>query len=181
MDAAEKCNGAGACRKSAGNGVMCPSYQATREENNSTRGRANLLRYALTEPDPRKALNNAELQQALEMCLGCKACKTECPANVDMARLKSEVLFQTRKGRISLSDFVLKYYATLLKVGQKMPRLFNGLQSLSVVKWAFGVDQRRRLPLAHVDNLQSWWQDQFSENLNVSSKGESKSDSLGIM
>ncbi len=71
MDAVEKCNGAGACRKSAGNGVMCPSYQATREENNSTRGRANLLRFALTEPNPRKALNQTELQQALEMCLGC--------------------------------------------------------------------------------------------------------------
>ncbi len=164
MDAVEKCNGAGVCRKSAGNGVMCPSYQATREENNSTRGRANLLRFALTEPNPRKALNQTELQQALEMCLGCKACKTECPANVDMARLKSEVLSQTRKWRFNLSDFALKHYGTLLKVGQKAPSLFNGLQSLSLVKLVFGVDPRRTLPLAHSLNLQAWWQNQLSAN-----------------
>ncbi len=164
MDAVEKCNGAGACRKSAGNGVMCPSYQATREENYSTRGRSNLLRFALTEPNPRKALNQAELQQALEMCLGCKACKTECPANVDMARLKSEVLYQTRKGRYNLSDFALKHYGSLLNIGQKTPKLFNWLQSLSLVKFAFGIDQRRALPLAHAFNLQSWWQDQLRAN-----------------
>lgn len=170
MDAVEKCNGAGACRKSAGNGVMCPSYQATREENNSTRGRANLLRFALTEANPRKALNKRELQQALEMCLGCKACKTECPANVDMARLKSEVLYQTRKGRFNLSDFALKHYGALLKIGQKTPKLFNWLQSLKLVKFAFGIDQRRTLPLAHTFNLQAWWQDQLNANSSDASK-----------
>ncbi len=164
MDAVEKCNGAGACRKSAGNGVMCPSYQATREENNSTRGRANLLRFALTEPNPRKALNQTELQQALEMCLGCKACKTECPANVDMAQLKSEVLYQTRKGRFNLSDFALKYYGALLNRGQKTPKLFNWLQSLSLVKFALGIDQRRTLPLAHAFNLQAWWESEMIAN-----------------
>jgi FAD/FMN-containing dehydrogenase/Fe-S oxidoreductase len=164
MDAVEKCNGAGACRKSAGNGVMCPSYQATREENNSTRGRANLLRFALTEANPRKALNQTELQQALEMCLGCKACKTECPANVDMAQLKSEVLYQTREGRFNLSDFALKYYGALLNRGQKTPKLFNWLQSLSLVKFALGIDQRRTLPLAHAFNLQAWWESEMIAN-----------------
>ncbi|WP_019557731.1 FAD-binding and (Fe-S)-binding domain-containing protein [Thiomicrorhabdus arctica] len=170
MDAVEKCNGAGACRKSAGNGVMCPSYQATREENNSTRGRANLLRFALTESNPRKALNQAELQQALEMCLGCKACKTECPANVDMAQLKSEVLYQTRKGRFNLSDLALKHYGVLLNIGQKTPKLFNWLQSLSWAKFALGIDQRRTLPLAHSLNLQNWWQDQLSANFSNASR-----------
>ncbi len=170
MNAVEKCNDAGACRKSAGNGVMCPSYQATREENNSTRGRSNLLRFALTEPNPRKALNQTELQQALEMCLGCKACKTECPANVDMARLKSEVLYQTRKGRFNLSDFALKHYGALLNIGQKNPKLFNWLQSLSWVKFVLGVDQRRTLPLAHAFNLPSWWQNQLSTNSSNASR-----------
>ncbi|MDX1347276.1 MAG: FAD-binding and (Fe-S)-binding domain-containing protein [Thiomicrorhabdus chilensis] len=168
MDAVEKCNGAGACRKSAGRGVMCPSYQATREENYSTRGRSNLLRYALTEPDPRKALNDAELQDALALCLGCKACKTECPANVDMARLKAEVLHQTRKF-FDLSDWAIKHYAGLLNLGQKWPRLFNAVQSLSLVKKALGVDVRRKLPQAHSQNLKSWWLSQKVEPMPAKS------------
>ncbi|WP_028487119.1 FAD-binding and (Fe-S)-binding domain-containing protein [Thiomicrorhabdus chilensis] len=169
MDAVEKCNGAGACRKSAGRGVMCPSYQATREENYSTRGRSNLLRYALTEPDPRKALNDAELQDALALCLGCKACKTECPANVDMARLKAEVLHQTRKF-FDLSDWAMKHYAGLLNLGQKWPRLFNAVQSLSLVKKALGVDVRRTLPQAHSQNLKAWWLSQKVEPIPAASK-----------
>lgn len=159
MDAVEKCNGAAACRKSAGRGVMCPSYQATREENYSTRGRSNLLRYALTESDPRKALNAAELQDALEMCLGCKGCKSECPANVDMARLKAEVLHQTRKW-FDLSAWALKHYGALLKAGQRAPKLFNAVQSFSLIKRAMGVDKRRTLPQAHAEDLQVWWQQQ---------------------
>ncbi|WP_178863894.1 FAD-binding and (Fe-S)-binding domain-containing protein [Thiomicrorhabdus cannonii] len=159
MDAVEKCNGAAACRKSAGRGVMCPSYQATREENYSTRGRSNLLRYALTEPDPRKALNDAELQDALEMCLGCKGCKSECPANVDMARLKAEVLHQTRKA-VDVGAWALKHYGRLLRLGQRVPGLFNALQSLAPIKWVMGVDKRRTLPQAHAMNLQTWWQQQ---------------------
>jgi len=159
MDAVEKCNGAGACRKSAGRGVMCPSYQATREENYSTRGRSNLLRFALTEPNPQKALSDSELQDALEMCLGCKACKTECPANVDMAALKAEVLYQTNSKFVSfnVSNWVLANYGFVLERGQKFPQLFNWLQSLSAVKAIMGVDSRRQLPQAYLTNLQAWW------------------------
>ncbi|WP_040727900.1 FAD-binding and (Fe-S)-binding domain-containing protein [Thiomicrorhabdus sp. Kp2] len=157
MDAVEKCNGAGACRKSAGRGVMCPSYQATREENYSTRGRSNLLRFALTEPNPQKALSDAELQDALEMCLGCKACKTECPANVDMARLKSEVLYQTNGSSASLSNWLVAHYGAILKQAQNWPATYNWLQSLSVVKGLMGVDKNRTLPKAFKSNLQAWW------------------------
>ncbi len=156
MDAVEKCNGAAACRKSAGRGVMCPSYQATREENYSTRGRSNLLRYALTEPDPRKALLDSELQDALELCLGCKGCKTECPANVDMARLKAEVLHQTRSPW-DASAWALKHYAGLLSLGQRFPGAFNAIQSNSLVKALFGVDKRRSFPKAHSESLRDWW------------------------
>jgi FAD/FMN-containing dehydrogenase/Fe-S oxidoreductase len=159
MDAVEKCNGAAACRKSAGRGVMCPSYQATREENYSTRGRSNLLRYALTEPDPRKALNSAELQDALELCLGCKGCKSECPANVDMARLKAEVLHQTRKP-VDPAALGVQYYGTLLRLGQKAPGVFNRLQSLGMVKRLMGIDARRNLPKVHGTDLQTWWRSQ---------------------
>ncbi|BBN60153.1 oxidoreductase [Hydrogenovibrio marinus] len=154
MDAVEKCNGAAACRKSTG--TMCPSYQATREENYSTRGRSNLLRFALTEPNPQTALSNAELQDALEMCLGCKACHSECPANVDMARLKAEVLYQT--GKMSLSRLALKYYGFLMRVGSVFPRIYNQVQNLGWVKRLMNVDSRRALPTLSNLELSRWWQ-----------------------
>lgn len=97
--AVEMCNGSGDCRKASG--VMCPSFQATREEEHSTRGRANLLRAALsgqlTLPTARNAPTEpawSDVYEALDLCLGCKACKTECPSSVDMAKLKAEVQAQ---------------------------------------------------------------------------------------
>jgi FAD/FMN-containing dehydrogenase/Fe-S oxidoreductase len=91
--AADRCMNIGACRKTDA-GVMCPSYMATREEQHSTRGRANALVKALSSPDPRAALADPRLNEILDLCLGCKACKSECPLSVDMAALKSEALWQ---------------------------------------------------------------------------------------
>jgi FAD/FMN-containing dehydrogenase/Fe-S oxidoreductase len=87
----EACNGVGACRKVRG-GTMCPSYRATRDERHSTRGRANALRMAMTGHLGEEGYDDPSLHAALELCLSCKACKTECPSNVDMARLKAELL-----------------------------------------------------------------------------------------
>ena len=89
--AADRCQRIGACRKT-GAGVMCPSYMATREEEHATRGRANALVKALSEPDPAAALGDERLHEILDLCLECKACKSECPLSVDMASLKSEFL-----------------------------------------------------------------------------------------
>ncbi|MGW1076277.1 FAD-binding and (Fe-S)-binding domain-containing protein [Streptomyces sp. NPDC002537] len=89
--AADRCMNIGACRKS-GSGTMCPSYMATREEEDSTRGRAGALVKALSEPDPRHALGDERLHGILDLCLMCKACKSECPLGVDMAALKAETL-----------------------------------------------------------------------------------------
>ncbi len=89
--AADRCMRIGACRKTDA-GVMCPSYMATREEEHSTRGRANALVKALSEPDPHAALGDERLHEILDLCLECKACKSECPLSVDMASLKSEAL-----------------------------------------------------------------------------------------
>ena len=163
MDAVEKCNGAGACRKSTG--VMCPSYQATREEAFSTRGRSNLLRYALTEPDPRQALKDDELQAALDLCLGCKGCKTECPASVDMARLKSEVLYQVKQAfpRFSLQDWAVAKYGRLMQWGSRWPAVFNFVQNLAVVKSLLQVDERRPLPKLAKQSAQAVWAAQSQE------------------
>ena len=84
------CTGIGACRKLEG-GTMCPTFRATREEEHSTRGRANALRLALNGDLSTAGLTDERLHEALDLCISCKACKTECPSNVDMARLKSEV------------------------------------------------------------------------------------------
>ena len=90
-DAADRCMNIGACRKTDA-GVMCPSFMATREEEHSTRGRANALVKALSTPDPRAALGDERLHEIMDLCLECKACKSECPLSVDMASLKSEFL-----------------------------------------------------------------------------------------
>ncbi|GAA1321376.1 FAD-binding and (Fe-S)-binding domain-containing protein [Pseudonocardia xinjiangensis] len=94
--AADRCMNIGLCRKTDA-GVMCPSYMATRREHDSTRGRANALVKALTAPDPRVGLTDEGLHDALDLCLMCKACKSECPLSVDMATLKSEALHQAHQ------------------------------------------------------------------------------------
>ncbi|MSQ12124.1 MAG: FAD-binding oxidoreductase [Dehalococcoidia bacterium] len=91
VSAVEQCNGQGACRKTV-EGVMCPSYMVTREEEHSTRGRANALRAVLSGVLPPSELTSKRLHQVLDLCLECKACKAECPSNVDMAKLKYELL-----------------------------------------------------------------------------------------
>ena len=89
----EQCNGAGDCRKShVIGGTMCPSFMVTRDERHITRGRANLLREILTNSTKVNPFDQEELLQILDLCLSCKACKSECPSNVDMAKLKAEVL-----------------------------------------------------------------------------------------
>src|SRR5262249_52418730 len=93
LPAAELCAGVGACRKKF-EGTMCPSYQATREEKDSTRGRANLLRMAITGQLGFSGFTDPHVREVLDLCLECKACKGECPTNVDMARLKAEFLHQ---------------------------------------------------------------------------------------
>ncbi len=98
--AVEMCSGVGACRKTSG-GTMCPSYMVTHDEMHTTRGRANLLRLVMTGElaSGDGAFDNDVLHEALDLCLQCKACKTECPSKVDMAKLKAEVLHQHYQNR----------------------------------------------------------------------------------
>ncbi len=96
LAAAERCTGVGACRKTQA-GVMCPSYAATRDEIHSTRGRANALRLVLTGQLGSEGVGSDELKVVMDLCLSCKGCRGECPNGVDMARLKSEVLYQHQK------------------------------------------------------------------------------------
>jgi FAD/FMN-containing dehydrogenase/Fe-S oxidoreductase len=147
---AELCAGVGECRKKR-EGTMCPSYQATRDEQHSTRGRANALRLAITgQLDG--GLTDPALLAALDLCLECKACKAECPTNVDMARLKAEFLHQYyRKHGLPWRNRVFGHVATLSRWGCRLAPVSNWVASNRLARWLneklLGID-RRRLPPA---------------------------------
>ncbi len=111
----EKCNGSGDCRKSHEfQGTMCPSYRATKNEKDTTRARANLLREYLTNNDSINKFNQKELKTIFDLCLSCKACKSECPSNVDIATVKSEFLYQYYKSnRKPLRDVIIAFSTEL--------------------------------------------------------------------
>jgi FAD/FMN-containing dehydrogenase/Fe-S oxidoreductase len=169
--AAEKCNGAGVCRKST-SGTMCPSYRATRSEEYSTRGRANLLRKALSSEDPTKSLKNSELKEALDLCLSCKACKNECPANVDMAKLKSEYLFQIRNIGSYTKLWHIKNLGSILKIGSKAPGVFNFLQGSFFSRKL--IEFERQPPLLQKKSLSDWWD-------NIKSNDESYGTTVWVI
>jgi Fe-S oxidoreductase len=148
--AAELCSGVGECRKKRG-GTMCPSYQATLEEQHSTRGRANTLRLALTGQADLTGLTDPAVLEALDLCLECKACKSECPTNVDMARLKAEVLDQHhRQHGLPWRSWLFGNVATLSAWGCAMAPVANWWAGSTVGRWlnekAFAIDRRRVPP-----------------------------------
>jgi FAD/FMN-containing dehydrogenase/Fe-S oxidoreductase len=148
--AAELCAGVGACRKQR-DGVMCPSYQATREEQHSTRGRANTLRLAMTGQLGPEGLTDPAVFEALDLCLECKACKSECPTNVDMARLKAEFLHQYhREHGLPWRNRLFGNLATVSKWGCKLAPVSTWAAQSRVVRWfnekLLGIDARRVPP-----------------------------------
>jgi FAD/FMN-containing dehydrogenase/Fe-S oxidoreductase len=147
--AAELCAGVGECRKQR-TGTMCPSYRATRDEQHSTRGRANTLRLALTGQLGNAGLTDPAVHDALDLCLECKACKSECPTNVDMARLKAEVLHQRHQRHgLPWRNWLFGNVATVSKWGCRFAPLSNWLTGGRPGRWVndklLGID-RRRLP-----------------------------------
>jgi Fe-S oxidoreductase len=159
--AVELCNGAGVCRKLQG-GTMCPSFRATRDEKDSTRGRANALRLALTGDEPLKELRSAQVHAVLDLCLMCKACKSECPSNVDMAKLKAEVLHLSYRGRQRpLGHRLMANVHRLNRLGAPFARLVNRVQQSGLFRWllesAAGIDRRRSLPELHADHFRLWF------------------------
>ncbi len=155
--AAEKCNGAGACRKSPGRGTMCPSYMATREEKDTTRGRANLFRQALHAADPAQGMTRKDLYGALDLCLSCKGCKSECPASVDMARMKAEFLqhYHDKHG-VPLRSRMLGEFATLVGMARWTPGLASGMINTSLMKKVMGVHPKRQVPAIARESFGSW-------------------------
>ena len=148
--AAELCAGVGECRKKRG-GTMCPSFQATREEQHSTRGRANTLRLALTGQLGLAGLTDPAVLAALDLCLECKACKSECPTNVDMARLKAEALDQHhQKHGLPRRHWFFGHVATLSKWGCRLSPFSNWWAGSRLGRWlnekVLDIDRRRVPP-----------------------------------
>src|SRR5690606_30371911 len=123
LRAAEKCNGSGDCRKlPASGGTMCPSYMATRNEKGTTRGRANTLREFLTRSDKANPFDHAEIKAAMDLCISCKGCTSECPSNVDMSSIKAEFLHQYQKTNgIPLRSKAFAYINDLNALGSLVP------------------------------------------------------------
>ncbi len=174
--AVEQCNGLGACRQ-INRGTMCPSYQATREEKDSTRGRANALRLAMSGQlgtDPLAALGSAGVHDVLDLCLSCKACKSECPNAVDMSRLKAEALQirydhqgTPRTARL-LGSFPdqLRRLGTRWGVASKLLLKLPGARRL--IHHSLGLDPRRPLPQAAPRNLAALLQDRPTKDIAAS-------------
>ncbi len=162
----EMCSGVGACRKLQG-GTMCPSFRATLDEKDSTRGRANALRLALSnqahglQPVGR-ALRERWVYDVLDLCLMCKACKAECPSNVDMAKLKAEFLehYYERRPR-PLAQHLMGRIYLLNRLGALAAPALNWLQERRSLRWLLeavaGIDRRRSLPVLHANHFRRWF------------------------
>jgi FAD/FMN-containing dehydrogenase/Fe-S oxidoreductase len=153
----EMCNGNGACRKTE-DGTMCPSYRATRDERDSTRGRANALRLALAGADPERAMRSQAVHDVYDLCLMCKACKAECPSNVDVAKIKAEFLhFYYDNRRRPLGHHLIAALPRLNRLGAPFAPVVNWLQQRRPVRWLLeqfgGIDRRRSLPPLHFDHF----------------------------
>jgi FAD/FMN-containing dehydrogenase/Fe-S oxidoreductase len=157
--AVEMCNGAGVCRKEH-SGVMCPSYMVTKDEAHATRGRANALRAAMNGHLGPKGMTDDALYEVLDLCFSCKACQTECPTSVDMARMKAVFLhnYHQEKG-VPLRSRLFANIAKLNKLSQPVAPIAN-LMLKGPAKWAMsalGVHPERTLPSFAAQPFTAWW------------------------
>ena len=161
--AVHRCTGVGKCRAGVSGTFMCPSYLATREEKDVTRGRARILQEAANSQLV-KAIDSPEVLEALDLCLACKACSADCPAGVDMARYRSEALFRTYRGRVRpLSHYTLGWLPRLTRVTARVPGLAavaNAIMSVTPLRsLAFriiGLDPRRGMPALQSGTFTAW-------------------------
>ena len=161
--AVHRCTGVGKCRAGVSGTFMCPSYLATRDEKDVTRGRARILQEAANSQLV-KAIDSPEVLEALDLCLACKACSADCPAGVDMARYRSEALFRTYRGRLRpLSHYTLGWLPRLTRVTARVPGLAtvaNAIMSIAPLRsLAFrmiGLDPRRGMPALQSGTFTAW-------------------------
>ena len=160
---AEQCNGSGDCRKThLSGGTMCPSYMGTRNEKDTTRARANILREFLTHSPKSNRYDHQEIYEVMDLCLSCKACKSECPSNVDMAKLKAEFLqhYYDANG-VPFRARLIANFTRMSKLSSLVPALYNALINNSItgslVKTVSGFSVKRSLPTISKQTLKNWY------------------------
>lgn len=164
LRATEMCGGSGDCRKTQiTGGTMCPSYMATREEKDTTRARANILRHALSNPvDTMQPFDNEEVREVMDLCLSCKGCKRECPSNVDVAKLKAEFLqgYYDAHG-VPRRARLIAGFARSMDLASRVPWLYNWLIDrepfATMLKRFAGFATERSLPRLHSTTLRRWF------------------------
>jgi FAD/FMN-containing dehydrogenase/Fe-S oxidoreductase len=162
LRAAEQCNGSGDCRNTFITGAgMCPSYQAVKDENTTTRARANILREFLTRSSKTNPFDHKEICEVMDLCLSCKACKSECPSNVDIAKLKAEFLqhYYDANG-IPMRSWLIANITSINRLGSFLPGMFNFFQKNSffsgIIKNLLGFAPKRNVPLLYKTTLAVW-------------------------
>ncbi|HWP56866.1 MAG TPA: FAD-linked oxidase C-terminal domain-containing protein [Candidatus Acidoferrales bacterium] len=165
--AVEMCSGMGECRKKL-EGTMCPSYMGTLDEEHSTRGRANALRAVLSGKVPKEDFTGRRLYEVLDLCLECKACKAECPSNVDMAKLKYEFLdHYHRANGLPLRNRIFGKIESLNRWGARLAPLSNWMANASLNRWLLervaGIDRRRPLPQFAAETFAGWFRKHLCE------------------
>ncbi|MGW0162470.1 FAD-binding and (Fe-S)-binding domain-containing protein [Mycobacterium sp. NPDC003323] len=171
--AVHRCTGVGRCRadNTTAGGVMCPSYLATREEKDSTRGRARVLQEMINGTEVRGGWRAPEVHEALDLCLSCKGCASDCPTGVDMASYKAEVLHQSFKGRLRpASHYSLGWLPRWARMARVAPGVVNAATRLagSAGLAAAGVDRRRHVPAFARQTFRSW----FARNVPADGPGD---------
>jgi FAD/FMN-containing dehydrogenase/Fe-S oxidoreductase len=172
--AVEMCSGMAECRKKL-DGTMCPSYMGTLDEEHSTRGRANALRNAISGSAPQAEFTGKRLYEVMDLCLECKACKAECPSNVDMAKLKYEFLdHYHRANGLPLRNRMFGGIETLNRIGSSLAPVSNWIANSGINRWLMevfaGIDRRRPLPRFAGETFESWFKKHQAEG--DESKGE---------
>ena len=174
---AEQCNGSGDCRKThLSGGTMCPSFMATRDEKDSTRARANILREFLTQSDKVNRFDHKEIYEVMDLCLSCKACKSECPSNVDMAKLKAEFLQQYYDANgVPFRSQLIANFTKSAQLASMIPSLYNFLISNSftstLIKKLSGFAIKRSLPKIATLTLEHWFHKNYK---SANTKGNKK-------
>jgi FAD/FMN-containing dehydrogenase/Fe-S oxidoreductase len=157
----EMCSGMGECRKKL-DGTMCPSYMGTLDEEHSTRGRANALRNAISGQAPQEEFTGKRLYEVMDLCLECKACKAECPSNVDMAKLKYEFLdHYHRANGLPLRNRMFGAIEKVNRIGSALAPLSNWIANCGINRWLMeifaGIDRRRPLPRFAGETFAEWF------------------------
>jgi len=165
---AEKCNGTGACRKShIIGGTMCPSYMVSKDEKDTTRARANVLRDVLTNSPKVNKFDSKEIKEVMDLCLSCKGCKSECPSNVDVAMMKSEFLHQYYKSnRTPLRSRMIAKVANTNSLFSYVPSLYNLLNKMpvasTIIKKINGISTKRAIPELYKFTLKQWYEKNYN-------------------